>query len=151
MPTISSRSIITRKGRGCHDILTVKHLALRTQPITLRHQVINLLPPLQHALNRLVQHNLRLVELLLYLHDAVCLLRVLVFCQVVAQLGEGEGRLARGPGGARVAGEELVDALAEELVGDEGGVLMVGDYDATDAFGAAVGVEGVVWMLILLG
>lgn len=44
-----------------------------------------------------------------------------------------------------MAGEELVDDFAEELVGYEGGVLVVGDDDAADAFGAAVGVKGVVW------
>lgn len=42
-------------------------------------------------------------------------------------------------------GEELVDDFAEELVGDQGGVLVVGDDDAADALGAAVGVESVVW------
>lgn len=42
-------------------------------------------------------------------------------------------------------GEELVDDLAEELVSDQGGVLVVGDDDAADALGAAVGVEGIVW------
>ena len=40
-------------------------------------------------------------------------------------------------------GEKLVDDFGEELMGDEGGVFVVGDYDAGDAFGAAVGVEGV--------
>ena len=40
-------------------------------------------------------------------------------------------------------GEELVDDFGEELVGYERGVFLVADYDACDAFGAAVGVEGV--------
>ncbi|KAK1256283.1 hypothetical protein MKX07_008542 [Trichoderma sp. CBMAI-0711] len=96
------------------------------------------------ALNRLVQHNLGLVELLLDLHDAVGLLGVLVLGEVVPELGEGQDGLAGGPRGARVLGEELVDDLAEELVRDEGGVLVVRDDDAADALGAAVGVEGVV-------
>lgn len=43
-----------------------------------------------------------------------------------------------------MGGEELVDDFAEELVGYEGGVLVVGDDDAADAFRAAVGVEGIV-------
>jgi hypothetical protein len=43
-----------------------------------------------------------------------------------------------------VLGEEFVDDFAEELVGYEGGVLVVGDDDAADAFGAAVRVKGVV-------
>lgn len=41
-------------------------------------------------------------------------------------------------------GEEFVDDFAEELVGYEGGVLVVRDDDAADAFGTAVGVESVV-------
>jgi hypothetical protein len=41
-------------------------------------------------------------------------------------------------------GEELVDDFAEELVGDKGGVLVVGDDDAADALGTAVCVEGVI-------
>lgn len=41
-------------------------------------------------------------------------------------------------------GEEFIDDFAEELVGYEGGVLVVGDDDAADAFGAAVRVKGVV-------
>lgn len=123
---------------------TIKHFALSAQTITLRHQIVNLLSSLQHTLNRLVQHNLSLVKLLLDLHDAVGLLRVLVLFEVVLQLGEGQDRLASGPRGARVLGEELVDDFAEELVGDQGGVLVVGDDDAADALGAAVGVESVV-------
>lgn len=84
--------------------LLIKHLTLRTQPIALLHQTINLLPALQHALNRLMQHNLRLVQLLLDLHDAVRLLRILVLDDVIPQGGEIERRGARYEGGARVAG-----------------------------------------------
>lgn len=124
---------------------TVKHLALGAQAVALGHEVVNLLAALQDALDGLVQDNLGLVELLLDLHDAVGLLRVLVLGEVVAQLGHGQLGLARGPRGARVLGEELVDALAEELVGDEGGVLVVRDDDAADALGAAVGVECVIF------
>lgn len=82
------------KGRGSH---TVKHFALSAQPIALGHQIINLLSSLQHALNRLVQHNLGLVQLLLDLHDAVGLLRVLVLGEVVRQLGEGQDDVALSP------------------------------------------------------
>lgn len=127
---------------------TIKHLALSAQAITLRDQIVNLLSSLQYALNSLVQDNLGLVKLLLNLHDAVGLLRVLVFFEVVLQLGEGQDGLASGPRGARVLGEELVDDFAEELVGDQGGVLVVGDDDAADALGAAVGVESVVWLMM---
>ena len=58
--------------------LLVKHLTLSTQPITLLHQTIDLLPPLQYALNSLVQYNLRFIQLLLDLHDTVRLLRILI-------------------------------------------------------------------------
>ena len=91
-----------------------------------------------------MQHDLGLVQLLLDLHDAVRLLRVLVFDYVFFELREGEGRRVGGcEGRARVFGEELVDDFREELVGDEGRVVLVADDDAGDAFGAAVGVEGV--------
>lgn len=70
--------------------LTIKHLALRTQPIALRYQIINLLSSLQHTLNSLVQHDLGLIKFLLNLHDAVCLLRVLIFHNIVFQFWEHE-------------------------------------------------------------
>lgn len=125
---------------------TVKHLALVAEPITLGHEIIDLLATLQDALDGLVEDNLGLVELLLDLEDAVGLLGVLVLGQVVAQLGHGDAGGSRGPGGARVLGQELVDDLAEQLVGDEGRVLLVGDDDAADALASAVGMECVVCM-----
>lgn len=76
---------------------TVEHFALSAQTIALRHQIINLLSSLQHALDGLVQHNLGLVQLLLDLHDAVGLLGVLVLGEVVRQLGEGQGDVAISP------------------------------------------------------
>lgn len=72
-----------------------------------------------------MEHDLGLVELLLDLHDAIGLLRVLVLVEVLAQLGDGDGRGAGGPRRARVVGEELVDDFAEQLVGNEGGILVV--------------------------
>jgi len=68
--------------------LRIKHLALRTQSIALRHQIIDLLASLKHTLNRLMQHNLRLVQLLLDLHDAVRLLRILVLDNIFLQFRE---------------------------------------------------------------
>ena len=91
-----------------------------------------------------MEDNLCLVELLLDLHDAVGLLRVLVLCEVLLELGHDEGGCAAGPAGSGVLGEELVDDLAKELMRHEGRVLVVRDDDAADALGAAVGVEGVV-------
>lgn len=114
-PSPTSRTSLSKKRK---TYLLIKHLTLRTQPIALLHQTINLLPALQHALNRLMQHNLRLVQLLLDLHDAVRLLRILVLNNIIPQGGEIERRGARHEGGARVAGEEFVDDFGEELVGD---------------------------------
>lgn len=58
--------------------LTVKHLGLRTQSVTLLDQIVDLLASLQHTLDRLVENNLGLVQLLLDLQDVVGLMRVLV-------------------------------------------------------------------------
>lgn len=96
--------------------LLIKHLTLRTQPITLLHQTINLLPPLQHTLNSLMQHNLRLIQLLLDLHDAVRLLRILILDDIFLQGWEIERRGSVHERGSGVAGEEFVDDFGEELV-----------------------------------
>ena len=75
---------------GAH--LLIKHLALCTQPVAFLYESINLLASLQHALNSLVQHNLGLVQLLLNLHDAISLLRILVLHNVFFELREVEFR-----------------------------------------------------------
>lgn len=41
-------------------------------------------------------------------------------------------------------GQELVDDFAEKLMSDKGRVLLIGDDDATDAFGAGIGVESLI-------
>lgn len=91
--------------------LCIKHSTARTQPITLGDQIINLLAPLQHTLNSLMQHDLGLIQLLLNLHDAVSLGWILVLDDVIFEFGEGECGIGGGPGGARVGGEKLVDNL----------------------------------------
>lgn len=133
--------------------LRIKHLALRTQAITLRNQVINLLAPLQHTLNRLVQHDLRLIKLLLDLDNAVCLRRVLVLRDVCLELGEAERGLAfleGGVCGARVLCYEFVDDFGEDAMRDESGVFVVGYYDPADAFCAAICVECVLWEALVV-
>lgn len=127
------------------EVRTVKHLALVAEPVALGYEVVNLLAALEDALDSLVEDNLGLVELLLDLEYAVGLLGVLVLGEVVAQLGHGDAGGAGGPGGARVLGQELVDDLAEQLVGNEGRVLLVRYDDAADTLAAAVGVECVVY------
>ena len=137
----SNPSSLTRQGRA----LTIKHLTLRTQAITLGDQIINLLTTLQHTLDGLMQHNLGLVELLLDLHDAVCLLRILVLDDILLELGKRQCGVGRRPRGARVLGQELVDDLREQLVRHQRRVVVVADYDAGDALHAApVRVECVV-------
>ncbi len=54
---------------------------------------------------------------------------------------EGGGAVGKGSPGVFV--QEFVHDFGEELVRNEGGVVGVGDDDAGDAFGAAVGMEGV--------
>lgn len=103
---------------GQRRVLTIKHLTLRTQPITLRHQIINLLPSLQHTLNRLMQHNLCLIQLLLNLHNTIRLLRILVLHDIILQLREIQCRVRVREGGAGVRGEEFVDDFREQLVRD---------------------------------
>jgi hypothetical protein len=148
VPTPTNLNLHNHTARVLLLRLCIEHLTLRTQPITLRDQIIDLLAPLQHALNRLMQHNLGLVKLLLDFDDAVCLRRVLVLRDVLFELGEAELRVTLFEAGvrcARVLGYELVDDFGKDAVGDHGRVFVVGYYDAADAFGAAVGVECVLW------
>ena len=72
-----------------NETLTIKHFRLSTEPVTLLDQAINFFPSFQHALNRLMQHDLRLVQFFLDLHYAVCLLRILIFLEVFLELWKG--------------------------------------------------------------
>lgn len=90
-----------------------------------------------------MQHNLRLIQFLLDLHDTVRLLRILIFDYIFLEFGERQRGGCGGEGGAGIAGEELVDHFREELVRDKGWVVGVADDDAGNTFGAAVGVEDV--------
>ena len=123
--------------------LGIEHLALSTEAITLCNKIVNLLTTLQDTLDGLVQDNLCLVQLLLDLHDAVGGVRVLVLDNVLFESRERQLGVGVGKGRARVARQELVEDLGQQLVGDEGGVFLVGDDDGGDTLAAAVGVEGV--------
>lgn len=94
----------TRNGRH-----TIKQLALGTQSITLGDKIVKLLSTLQHALDGLVNDNLRLVQLLLDLENAVSLMRILIFGEVLLQFWEGQSWLAISPGRSGVLGEEFID------------------------------------------
>lgn len=94
--------------------------------------------------NGLVQHNLRLIQLLLNLHDAVRLTRILEFDDVFLQLVERARVLARArirKGRPGVFGEELVDHLRQQLVRNKCRIVTVRDDDTSHTFGPAVGVE----------
>ena len=97
----------------------IEGFALGTQVGALSYQVIDLLSALQHTLDGLVQHNLGLVHLLLDLHDAICLGRVLASVEVFPEAGKGHGvvlgDLSRFP--PRVLAEEVVKGLGEDGVG----------------------------------
>ena len=114
--------------------LCVEHLAGGAQIVALGHQLVHLLPTLEHALHGLVQDLLGGVELVLDLEDLVRLLRVLVLCDVVLELGVGQ-RIRGGAvdGGLGVLGGELVAELLEDTGNDEVGVLLVGDDDAAQS------------------
>lgn len=130
-----------RNRSGGKTYLLVKHFALCVQPIALLDQRINLLPPLQNTFNRLMQHNFGLIQFLLNLHDAVCLMRVLVFDNIFLERRKIERGRRIGECGARILGQELVDHFGEQLVRDQTGVVRVTDYDSCNALRAAVGME----------
>ena len=128
-------------------MLTIKHLGLSTEPITLLDQAINLFPSLQYTLNRLMQHDLRLIQFFLNFHYAVRLLRILIFLKVFFELWKGEVGIGVGvgEGGARIAGEELVNDFGKQLMCDKGRIVRIADYDSGNAFCAAIGMECVGW------
>jgi len=122
--------------------LLVEHLTLSTQAIRLSDQTVDLLASFQHALDRLMQHDLGLIQLPLHLHDTVRLVRILVFLNVLFQLRirprrDGRRRVRR-PGILR---REFIHDLRKKLVCHQGGILGVRDYDACDALAGAIGVE----------
>ena len=131
--------------------LSVEHLARRAQVVALRYQLIHLLSTLKHALHGLMQHLLRSVELVLDLQDLVRLLRVLVLCNVVLELGVGK-RVGGGTadGGLGVLCGELVAQLLQDAGDDEVGVFLVRDYDTAQPSRVVVRVDEVVWDLVLL-
>lgn len=97
-----------------------------------------------------MQDNLGLVELFLDLHDAVGLMGVLVLDNVLFERGKRQFGVGVGKGRAGVTRQELVDDLGEKLMGDKGGVFLVGDDDSGDSLTATVGVKGVGLFLDIL-
>ncbi len=97
--------------------LTVEHLALVAEAVALGDEVVDLLATLQHAFDSLVQDDFSFVQLLLDLHNAVGLMRVLVLGEVFLQLRHRDAVVAgRKPRRPRVRRQELVHHLREQLV-----------------------------------
>ena len=101
------------------------------------------LTPLQHTLNSLMQHNLRLVQLLLNLHNTIRRLRILILLQILLELRKRHLGVRIRPTTPWKFAEKLIHNLAEQLVRYERRVLVVGDDYCGYAFGPRVGVEGV--------
>lgn len=101
----AGEATVIRKEKGRR---TVEHLALGTQAVTFGDKIVDLLPALQHAFNRLVNDDLGLVQLLLDLQDAVGLLRILILGKVILQFWKGQGRLASSPDRPGMLREEFV-------------------------------------------
>jgi hypothetical protein len=107
-----------------------------------------MLTSLQRALNRLLQRLLGLIQLLLDLHDAVSIIRVLELFDVPPKVALGQAVLVGLQAGLvrpRRLGElagELVQDLAQQLVRDELVVVLVGDDDAGAPLAAGVDVDG---------
>jgi hypothetical protein len=85
-----------------------------------------------------------------YLHDTICLMRVLVFCDVFLQRWERHLGAAVRPCTSRISAQKFVQDLAQQLMCDHSRVLLIRNYDARYAFGARVCVEGVRLLLDVL-
>lgn len=142
--------------------LLVKGLGRVGEGLGLVDKRVELLPPLEHVFDRLLENDLGLVELLLHLHEGVGLVRVLVLGEVAGELGEdrgsGRGRLPPlGSGGSRrsklggvgqrVLREKVLAHLVEKRVGWADRVGLVGDEDAGHALGTHVHVAHVLALL----
>ena len=92
-----------------------------------------------------MQHNLRLIQFLLDLHNAIRLLRILIFHNVFFKLGKVEGRVGIGEGGSGVARQKFIHYLRQKLMSDESRVVGITDYDSGNTFGTTVGVKCVSW------
>lgn len=68
-------------------------------------------------------------------------MRILVLLNVFLKLRKRESGIGVGEGGAGVAGKKFINDFGEELMCDESRVIGVADYDASDAFSAAICVE----------
>ena len=88
------------------------------QFITLIHKLSQILPSTQHTLNGFVQNHFGLIQLFLNLHNAIGLLRILVFLEVFGELGEWELaiRCDFSKRSDRIFGEEFVDNFGKDLM-----------------------------------
>lgn len=123
----------------------VERLALIAQLLRLHHQVVQLLAALQYRGDRVLEYDLRLVQVVLHLRQLVALARILILGQVGGQQCEIDRLLAGGrrPQFAGHARTELVQHLGDERVRDALRILVVGNQDAGQAVGAHVHVAHV--------
>lgn len=101
-------------------------LTLRAQVVAPRHQILELVSAIQHTLDRLVQHDRRLIELVLHLHDRVCRLRILVQREELLRVGKHDARWI-GVRSLRHLLREKFEDLREQRERGRDGVLLVRD------------------------
>ena len=96
-----------------------------------------------------MQHYFCLVQLFLYFHNAVRLLRILIFDDVFLQRRKIKCGSGICEGGAWVLYEKLVHNFRQQLVGDKSRVIRIANNDACNAFSASVGVKCVCYESIV--
>lgn len=85
-----------------------------------------------------------------HLHDAIRLLRILVFLNILLQLRERHLAIAVLPCAAGIPRGELVQDLAQQLMRNQRRVFVVAYDYAGDALAASIGMEGVRLLLDIL-
>src|ERR1700761_1377748 len=101
------------------------------------------LTSLQHTLNSLMQHNFRLIQLLLDLHDTIRRSGILILHNILLEHWKRHLRITIRPTTSWKLAQKLIQYLAQQLMRDERRVLVVADDDARHALAARVGMEGV--------
>ncbi len=88
-----------------------------------------------------MQYNFRFVQFFLNFHYAVCLLRILIFLEVFFELWERKVGVGAGEGGARVAGEELIDDFGKQLMCYKGRIVGIANDDSGNTLCTTIGME----------
>ena len=126
----------------------VKEFRLRRQVIGLFHQIIQLDPPFQDGINRLVENLRRFVQIFLNFGHFIRFGGVLVFLQIVRRGGKVDRFRCRDrPPGIAVLLSEFVEQLSQQDKGHPGGVFLVGGDRSAEAVAADVAVNDVTFVL----